>query len=171
MGHIALWKTPDRGRNHGTLRSMSFYKLDPAWTTRPLTDPALALDVVDLMVSLGERRRGTFTVLLCDPDDSYRATITIDLPSQFAHLSPARGTPDACSSALSPIIPALHTAPGTALILALGRPGPASCPDLDTEWAQAAAHLCQAAGVRLLGFYIATATRIYQPLLQTVDAA
>jgi hypothetical protein len=150
---------------------MSFHNLDPAWTTQPLTDPALAVDVVDLMVSLGERQRGTFTVLLCDPDDSYRATITIDLPSEFEQLTPTLGTADVCSSALSPIIPAVHTAPDTALILALGRPGPASWPDLDTEWAEAATHLCRAADVRLLGFYIASATRIYQPLLETRVAA
>lgn len=171
MGHFALWTTPDRGRNHGTLRSMSFHNLDPAWTTQPLTDPAVATDVVDLMVSLGERQRGTFTVLLCDPDDSYRATITIDLRSQFAALTPALGTPDTCSSVLSPIIPAVHTAPDTPLILALGRPGPAVLPELDTEWAEAGTHLCQAAGIRLLGFYIASGSYIYQPLLQTRAAA
>lgn len=171
MGHIALWTTPDRGWNHGTFMNMSFQNLAPTWPTQPLTDPALAADVVDLMVSLGERQRGTFTVLLCDPDDRYRATITIDLPSEFEHLAPAVGTPDVCASVLSPIVPALHTAPGTALILALGRPGPPSWPDLDTEWAEAATHLCQAANVRLLGFYIAASTHIYQPLPTTAAAA
>ncbi|MGW6281543.1 hypothetical protein [Kribbella sp. NPDC055071] len=148
---------------------MSFKNLTLAWTTQPLSDPALAADVVDLMITLGERQRGTFTVLLCDPDDTYRATISIDLPSEFDQ--PTLETTDVCSAALAPIIPAVHTAPGTSLILALGRPGPPSWPDLDVEWAHAATHICQAANVRLLGFYIATATGIHQPLLQSRAAA
>jgi hypothetical protein len=150
---------------------MSFHNLTPTWTTQPLTDPARAADVVDLMVSLGERHRGTFTVLLCDPDDRYRGTVTIDLPSQFANLTPTLGTADACSTALHPVIPAVHTVPGAALILALGRPGPASWPELDNEWAEAATHICRAADVRLLGFYIASAARVYQPLRQAPVAA
>jgi hypothetical protein len=150
---------------------MSFHNLTPTWTTQPLTDPARAADVVDLMVSLGDRHRGTFTVLLCDPEDRYRGTVTIDLPSQFEHLTPTLATADVCSSALHPVIPAVHTAPGAALILALGRPGPAFMPDLDNEWAAAATHICRAADVRLLGFYIASADRVYQPLLHTSAAA
>ena len=160
---------------------MSFHNLAPTWTTQPLTDPARAADVVDLMVSLGERHRGTFTVLLCDPDDRYRGTVTVDLRSEFDRLMPTAvrdqpvrlgaGTADVCFSALRPIIPAVHTAPGTALVLALGRPGPESWPDLDNEWAEAATHICRAADVRLLGFYIASAARVYQPLLPVPAAA
>ena len=150
---------------------MSFHHLTPTWTTQPLTDPALAADVVDLMVSLGDRRRGTFAVLLCDPDDRYRGTVLIDLPAEFDYLAPTIGTADVCSSALRPVIPAVHTTPGAALILALGRPGPASWPDLDNEWAEAATHICRAADVRLLGFYIAAIEGVYQPLLQTPAAA
>ena len=171
MGHIGLWITQFRGRNHGTLLSMSFQNLAPTWITQPLSDPALATDVVDLMVSLGERQRGTFTAVLCDPDDRYIATVAIDLPSEFEHLEPSLRTDDVCNTALSPIIPALRTTPGAALILALGRPGPAFWPDLDTEWAEAATHICEAAEVRLLGFYIASAAHIYRPAVRTQAAA
>ena len=171
MGHIGLWTTQIRGRNHGTLLSMSFQNLAPTWATQPLSDPALATDVVDLMVSLGDRRSGTFTAVLCDHDDRYIATVAIDLPSEFKHVEPSLRTGDVCGSALSPIIPALRTTPGAALILALGRPGPAVWPDLDTEWAEAATHICTAAEVRLLGFYIASATHIYQPTVRASAAA
>jgi hypothetical protein len=150
---------------------MSFEQLTPTWTTRPLSDPALAADVVDLMITLGERQRGTFTVLLCDPDDTYRATISIDLPSEFDHPARPVDTADICSTALSPIIPAVHTAPGTALVLALGRPGPPSWPALDHEWSTAATHICQAANVRLLGFYVATAAGVHQPHAPARSAA
>ncbi|MEV0798443.1 hypothetical protein AB0I34_12175 [Kribbella sp. NPDC050281] len=179
---------------------MSFQNLPPTWTNQPLSDPARAADVVDLMVTLGDRRRGTFTVLLCDPDNHYRAALTLDLPEDFAvpieHVASHHhraGSPDAphheragtadashhhragtagvCSSALDPILPAVRTAPGTGLILALGRPGPPFQPEVDTEWAEAATRICQAADVRLLGFYVASADHVYQPQLQTQAAA
>ena len=76
-----------------------------------------------------------------------------------------------CTSALTPIMPAVRTAPGTSLLLALGRPGPDTWPDLDTEWANAATHLCRTTGVPLLGFYIATPRHIYQPGLPVPTAA
>jgi hypothetical protein len=171
MGHIRLWITRIGGRNHGTLLSMSFQNLAPTWATQPLSDPALAADVVDLMVSLGERRRGTFTAVLCDHDDRYIATVSIDLPTEFKHQEPSLRADNVCGAALNPIIPALRTTPDAALILALGRPGPAVWPDLDTEWSQAATHICAAAQVRLLAFYIASPTHIYQPPTRTPAAA
>lgn len=173
---------------------MSFLDLPQTWTDHPLSDPTRAADVVDLLVSLGDRHRGTFTVILCDEDTRYRAAIAVDLPSEFGQppaassRPPAFGQPAAafgqppaapiplaagamCTSALTPIIPAVRTAPGTSLLLALGRPGPDTWPDLDTEWAHAATHLCQATAVPLLGFYIATPRHIYQPQLALPTAA
>ncbi|WP_410791517.1 hypothetical protein [Kribbella sp. C-35] len=147
---------------------MSFENLSATWADQPLSDPEVAADAVDLMISLGDRRRGTFTVLICDPDARYRATVAIELPSTFAlDPSPAQ----LCETALDPVIPAVHTAPGTALVFALGRPGPAHLPDLDAQWAQAATTICQAAGIRLLGFYVATKDGIYQPALTEPAAA
>jgi hypothetical protein len=208
---------------------MTFTNLAATWTDQPLTDPAVAADVVDLMVSLGDRHRGTFTVLLCDPDDHYRATLTIDLPdlanplrtrsssahpasahsahspsahSPSVHLAQSAGSgqpassadatqqagsagsagaagadaeheldPCLCSAALEPLIPAVHTAPGTGLILAVGRRGPARHPTLDDEWATAATTICRSTNTRLLGFYIATSHGVYQPTPSCAEAA
>jgi hypothetical protein len=177
MGHFSLWTTGIGGRNHGTFTGMSFENLSATWADQPLTDPDLAADAVDLMVSLGNRRRGTFTVLICDPDAHYRATLSIDLPRNCIpeatrHTDPRSLSPaQVCATALHPIIPAVHTAPDTALVLALGRPGPTHLPDLDAQWAQAAAIICQAAGIRLLGFYVATKDGIHQPALTESAAA
>ncbi|WP_130388507.1 hypothetical protein [Kribbella sp. VKM Ac-2569] len=147
---------------------MSFENLSATWVDEPLTDPGVAADAVDLMVSLGDRRRGTFTVLICDPHNRYLATVAIELPATFSlEPSPAQ----LCETALHPFIPAAHTAPGTALVLALGRPGPARMTDLDAQWAHAAATICGAAGIRLLGFYVATKDGIYQPALTESAAA
>ena len=171
MGHIRLWTTRIGGPNDGTFVGMSFQNLPPTWTDQPLTDPAFAADVVDLMVSLGERHRGTFTVMICDPGDCYVASVAVDLPEEFEQLTTGLTPSDLCSGALGAIMPAVRTAPGTGLLLALGRPGPASWPELDNEWAQAATHICRAADVRLLGFYVASADHIYQPLTETAVAA
>ncbi len=168
MGHFALWTTRIGGRNRGIFTDMSFENLSSTWADQPLTDPDVAADAVDLMVSLGDRRRGTFTVLICDPGNRYLATVALELPATFSlDPSPAQ----ICETALHPIIPAVHTAPGTALVFALGRPGPAHQTDLDTQWAQAATTICRAAGIRLLGFYVATKDGIHQPALTEPAAA
>ncbi|MFB6721273.1 hypothetical protein ACFCV3_13970 [Kribbella sp. NPDC056345] len=150
---------------------MTFLDLAPEWADQPLTDPTLAADVVDLMVSHGDRTRGTFTAILCGPDARLRAVVAIDLPTEFADQHPPLDTPGLCATALHPIVPALRTDPGSALLLALGRPGPPTWPEVDDEWSTAATHLCQAAQVPLLAFYIATPDHIYQPLRATAKAA
>jgi hypothetical protein len=174
MGQFGLWTTRIGEWNHGIFTSMSFENLAPTWTDQPLTDPAVTADVVDLMVSRGDRRRGTLTVLICDPDDHYVATMTIELPPNCipSRADPTSASPaELCGTALHPVIPAVHTAPGTGLVLTLGRPGPARLPDLDNQWAQAAIAICHAAGIRLLGFYIATKDDIYRPDLTAQAAA
>jgi hypothetical protein len=150
---------------------MSFQDLPQTWTDHPLSDPVLTANVVDLLVSLGDRQRGTFTVILCDNDDHYIATVAIDLPSEFRAAMPSLEPSELCSTAFGAIMPAVRTAPGTGLLLALGRPGPDFWPELDTEWAEAATHLCRIAGVRLLGFYVASAHHIYQPEVRLHAAA
>jgi hypothetical protein len=150
---------------------MSFRDLAPTWSDQPLTDPTLAADVVDLLVSHGDRRRGTFSAILCGPDARYRAAVAIDLHTEFADPASTLDPPGLCATALHPIVPALRTEPGSCLLLALGRPGPPTWPDIDNEWSAAATHLCQAAQVPLLGFYIATPDHIYQPLLRAKPRA
>ncbi|TCC23082.1 hypothetical protein [Kribbella speibonae] len=162
---------------------MSFENLSATWADQPLTDPVLAADAVDLMVSLGDRRRGTLTVLICDPDARYLATVLVGLPESAAtdlrrdpQLGPAiDGHPpslaELCGTALDPVIPAVHTAPGTGLILALGRPGPAGLTDVDSQWAHAATTICEAAGIRLLGFYSATKDGVHRNDLSATAVA
>lgn len=168
MGHFSLWTTRIDGRDRGIFTDMSFENLSATWTDQPLSDPDLAADAVDLLVSLGDRRRGTFTVLICDADNLYLATVAIGLPSTYS-LDPRPA--QICETALNPIIPAVHTAPGTALVFALGRPGPGRMTDLDAQWTQAATTICRTAGIRLLGFYIATKDGIHQAALTESAAA
>ena len=163
LGHFRPVDNSDRGLQSRHLLGMTFLDLPPTWTDQPLTDPAVAADVVDLMLTLGDRQRGTFAVILCDPDNLYRATITVDLPSEFDRLAPPLDTHALCSTALSPIIPAIQTAPNTSVILALGRPGPLHSPALDQDWSTAATNITQAAHLNLLSFHIATPEGIHHP--------
>ncbi|GAB3954715.1 hypothetical protein GCM10029976_097600 [Kribbella albertanoniae] len=150
---------------------MTFLDLAPEWADQPLTDPTLAADVVDLMVSDRDRRNGTFTAILCGPDARFRAVVAIDLPEEFAEQDLPLDPPGLCATAMHPLVLALRSEPGSCLLLALGRPGPPTWPEVDDEWSTAAHHLCQAAQVPLLAFYIATPDHIYQPLLANSNAA
>ena len=146
------------GAERGIFLDMSFEQLPTTWPDQPLTDPAFAANVVDLMVSIGDRHLGTLTVILCHPDSRYRSTVTLKIP-RF----PAQTPFDLCRAILEPIMPSLQAIPDAPVILALGR---RAQPDhLDPEWAEAAAALCADAGVRLLGFYIATKDGVHQPAL------
>jgi hypothetical protein len=135
---------------------MTFTDLPANWPDRPLTDPALAAHVVDLFVSEGERRQGVLSALLCNAQARFLAAIHLDLPQNFPYISPK-----ACVRALAPLIPALELRSDGALLLALGRPTPD--PTSDQYWSQAAVQTCQAASIRLLGFYIATPGHVYAP--------
>ncbi|GAA1123052.1 hypothetical protein GCM10009630_21260 [Kribbella jejuensis] len=158
MGHFCLWITRIRGPEHGIFLDMSFEQLPTTWPDQPLTDPAFAANVVDLMVSLGDRHLGTLTVILCHPDSRYRSTVTLKIP-RF----PGQTPDDLCRAVLEPIVPSLQASPDAPVIIALGR---RAQPDhLDAEWAAAASALCADAGVRLLGFYIATKDGVHQPAL------
>jgi hypothetical protein len=133
---------------------MTFSDLPTNWLTRPLTDPVLAANAVDLFVTEGERRQGVLAALICDRRARFRTSILLDLPRDAPLASPK-----SCIRALAPLIPVLEGRPDGALILALGRPKPD--PPSDDDWTQAAIHICRTASIRLLAFYLATPTDLH----------
>ncbi|WP_344113272.1 hypothetical protein [Kribbella alba] len=135
---------------------MSFQDLPKNWSEFPLSDPTLAADVVDLQINVGDRRLGIFKALLCDQEDRFLMTVDLNLPGRIQDVRPS-----SCSKLLEPVAIPLQDLPGGgALVLALGRPGPAEWPAVDSEWAEAATQACRAVGVRLIGFYIATTYQV-----------
>lgn len=163
---IGLWITVGWSRKRRHLVCMTYLNLPKNWSALSLSDPELAADVVDLFVNEGERRRGVFTALICDEQDRYLAAIGIDLSGHFNDLQPSD-----CAVALKPVLGALQEYPRRSLLLALGRPGPPEWPEVDTEWAEAATHICQAATINLLGFYIASPTEVHALNLPAVSSA
>jgi hypothetical protein len=58
---------------------MTFIDLPPDWRRRPLTDLALATDVVDLYCTAGDRSRGALTLIICDEKDRFKGALVVDL--------------------------------------------------------------------------------------------
>lgn len=139
---------------------MTFSDLPTNWLTRPLTDPVLAANAVDLFVTEAERRQGVLAALICDRRARFRTSILLDLPRDAPLASPK-----SCIRALAPLIPVLESRPDGALILALGRPKPD--PPSDHDWTEAAIQTCQSASIHLLAFYLATPTELHAVPLPT----
>jgi len=101
---------------------MTFDDLPADWPTRPITDPALFLDVVDLCVSEHHRAAGAVYVLLCDPQA--RLVQPCALPTGN-RVSDARGVGDQeRRGILDPFATALATQqPGGGLVVVVARPG------------------------------------------------
>ncbi|ONI74205.1 hypothetical protein BWI15_12710 [Kribbella sp. ALI-6-A] len=146
---------------------MTFTDLPKNWRRRPLTDPGLAADVVDLYCSAGDRRRGTLTLFICDERDRFRGAVVIDLCDLAVEPLPKRGVgpqsarPIGRAAGLRPVIKPLQVFPGGALMLALSRSGPATTTAADREWVDAAIRVCRSLGVRLLGFYLASRDAVF----------
>ena len=63
---------------------MSFRDLPEDWPSRPLTDPTLVDDVLDLLVSERDRQDGALFILLCDSQDHLALPTACDDPPALA---------------------------------------------------------------------------------------
>lgn len=138
---------------------MTFKNLPENWSDQPLSDPSIAVDVVDLFISKADRRRGMFVVLLCDDQDRLLTPIAVDGLSGGG-VDEMDGSvdvgPEDCEVMLKPFLLAAQAGTDSGLLLAMGRFGPSDLPEVDEPWAEEVARLCREYGVRLIGFYVAT---------------
>jgi hypothetical protein len=139
---------------------MTLKNLPENWSDRPLSDPSIAVDVVDLFISKADRHRGMFVVLLCDDQDRLLTPIAVDGLSGGGSLDEMGDIvdvePEDCEVMLKPFLLAAQAGTDSGLLLAMGRFGPSDLPEVDEPWAEEAARLCREYGVRLIGFYVAT---------------
>lgn len=129
---------------------MSHHNLPQNIRELSLEDPVLAADVVDLCCFERDRAGGSLTVLICDSGGRMVQPVCIgQLPRR----------PSADAAALfAPLIGLAGDLDG-GLLIAIGKPrGPVN--DDDRRWHQLAIDECQRGGVRLIGGYVATLTRI-----------
>lgn len=134
---------------------MAFTDLPDDWGSRPITDPTLTADVLDLLVSEQCRHRGGLVLLFCDASDRLVAPIEVTpLPSP---------SPDVveCSMRLRDLVSSVVAHPasaglaGAGVLVALARPGALAVSPDDARWADAAA-LAARNRVRLLGVHLVT---------------
>lgn len=128
---------------------MSFVDLPDDWKSRPLTDPRLAADVVDLFVRDEDRLAGSVAVLLCDGEHRLLQPVLVTMdtdavPLADKHLVVKRFT-DLVAHGVA-----------ASLLLAVARPKGAWVTDGDREWHDVAIRGCRAAGVDLIGLFVVT---------------
>lgn len=125
---------------------MAFDDLPHDWVDRPLTDPRLVADVLDLLLPDADRRAGTLLAVLCDEQARYlMATLVADLgrPSEEERVFGLAGIVRAAARVEA------------SLLFAVARTEGLSVTADDTCWARAAQRAC-AGRARLLGFHLVT---------------
>jgi hypothetical protein len=127
---------------------MSYHDLPDDIRTRPLDDPTLQGDVVDLVLGIEDRRSGAVALMLCDEHDRGQQPIVLsDLPED-ASVADLQQLLDL----LLPVVGELHGA----ILVGRGRRRGLLPSDLDRAWHQATIEACTRYGVRLLGFHLAS---------------
>jgi hypothetical protein len=134
---------------------MSYRDLPDDLRSRPLTDPVLQGDVVDLLLGEDDRRGGAFTVVLCDQGD--RGFQPIVLPEL------GEGAEVADLVRLLDLLLPLVAEFGGSVLLARGRAHGLRPGEDDRAWHRVALAACGRHQVRLLGFHVATPEGV-QPL-------
>lgn len=127
---------------------MSYHDLPDDIRTRPLSEPTLQGDVVDLVLGLEDRRGGAVALMLCDEDDrGLQPIVLTDLPEAAAVEDLQR--------LLDLLLPVVGQMQG-AILVGRGRRRGLLPSDLDRAWHQATIEACARYGVRLLGFHLAS---------------
>jgi hypothetical protein len=131
---------------------MTFRDLPGDIRNLPLTDPTLAADVVDLILGDEARAGGAIAFMLCDHEDrGMQPVVLTDVPQE----ADSRGM----QQLLDHLLPIVAEAEG-AVLIGRGRRRGLTPTDADREWHELAISGCAAHGVRLLGYYLASADGI-----------
>jgi hypothetical protein len=127
---------------------MTFEDLPNNWSDRPLTDPALVSNVLDLVVFAKDRAAGAVSFLLCDDEARLVQPVTIgELPVTMTQAERVRF--------VSVMVEGM--AHRGAMVVALARDDGLSITAEDLAWCRAAHEACGST-VRLLGVHVVTMT-------------
>ena len=131
---------------------MSFEDLPPDWPTRPVTDPAITADLLDLVVRERDREEGAIGLLLCGPGGRLAQPVVIPSP-------PVGAAPQEREKPFAAVCRALESLDGTGrpgLLIAVARPGSPFAGSEDLAWRDAATRVCGDYDVDLLGVWLMT---------------
>lgn len=132
----------------GTMVGMTFEDLPPDIRSLPLTDPRLAADVIDLIISDRDRAGGCVGIMVCDAEHRGVLPIVLSEASEDARVTDF-------ARLLELLLPLVVEQRGS-LVIGRGHPRGHRPTDGDRAWHQQAIDSCRAEGVRLLGFHLAT---------------
>jgi len=133
---------------------MAFDDLPDDWPSRPLTDPVLVRDVLDLVVSDRDRRAGSIAVLICDGDHRLRLPVVINDVAQIrSDAERRRGLATILGAVKELDAPDAGGRP--AVHVAIARRDGLSITRSDHSWQQAAAAAC-GSDIDLLGVHLVT---------------
>ncbi|MCE1179523.1 MAG: hypothetical protein LWW86_10925 [Micrococcales bacterium] len=123
---------------------MSLHDLPDDWATRPVHDPEIAADVVDLIVRESDRDDGAVCLLLCHPDGRLLQPVTIGLEGVSPPLAERREMIGALAASLPEDL---------CVVAAIARRHGYRASDDDRVWHQV---LIDAFGQALSGCFVAT---------------
>jgi hypothetical protein len=146
-------------RTASRLSDMSFHDLPADWPTRPITDPDLLVDVVDLCVSEQDRAAGALYALLCDAEGRLLQPVAVAAGRRVRD----PGDDEDRAALLDPFAVALAShAPTGGLVLALARPGSTEAIPADRLWHESARSVCRRRDVRLLATAVASPEGVFR---------
>jgi hypothetical protein len=127
---------------------MTYHDLPPNIRELALTDPVLAADVVDLVLSHEDRRSGCLGLMVCDEKDRGVQPIVLSDVPEHADI-------ETLGQLLDLVLPPIGQDRGGVLV-GRGRRRGLLPTDTDRAWHQRVIEGCRVHGVRLLGYHLAT---------------
>ncbi len=134
---------------------MTFTDLPRDWAQHSVTDAAVFLDIVDLIVTEADRVAGALYGLLCGQ------TGRLMQPCAVGEVPSLSSVPDK-RRVIGALAQAVAGVPGGGLVVVVARPGRPDTTDEDREWHEAAEWACREWGARLLAVAVATPARIWR---------
>jgi hypothetical protein len=131
---------------------MSFEDLPADWAQRPVTDPAITADLLDLVVGDRDRHEGAVGVLLCGPSGRLLQPVVVSTPRAEVQGDDHRRVFDVMAHALGD--PPDGAPPG--ILVAVARPDYRHAERDDGRWRDAAVASCAEHGIDLLGVWLVT---------------
>jgi hypothetical protein len=129
---------------------MSFEDLPADWAQRPVTDPTITADLLDLVIGERDRHQGAIGVLLCGPGGRLLQPVVVSAPPEEVPEGEYRRVFDVMGQALG----APGDGPRPAMLVALARPDYRHVARQDDRWRAAAVTSCAEQGVDLLGVWV-----------------
>ncbi len=144
---------------------MSFEDLPRDWAQRPVTDPDIFGDVVDLVTRESARAAGAIQVLLCRADGRLVQPIALDDGSGLAAL-------EVVDDGLRGLLSGLVQHGLGHVVMVIARPGGVAVTERDRHLQAVVEAACCAAGIELLGLAIAAPEGVVPlPTGRSSDAA